>query len=259
MIIKPNSQEEHSVYAEIELEVFCRVFENKEVNIIQDMYSPSRNLSLKENKVNTMVNMKNTESTISIREKIRLEDSEYTKICLVNLSPVIKETNISRDRVRYIGELDLNFVLTNNAEDNMITFNKQVPFDFTGEIEGINQESRVDTEIVPVFREFISDDMDVTVKVDLGINTNSYDLETVNVIDSIEESEECNENPYSMVIYFVKQGDTLWKIAKRYRSTVEDIARINNIENPDKITVGMQLFIPKCSNTCRNNMQSVSI
>ena len=53
-----------------------------------------------------------------------------------------------------------------------------------------------------------------------------------------------------MVIYFVKPGDTLWKIAKRYRSTVEDIARVNNIENPDRISVGQQLFIPKCS-MCR--------
>ena len=38
---------------------------------------------------------------------------------------------------------------------------------------------------------------------------------------------------------------TLRKIAKKYRSTIEDIVRLNEIENPDKIDVGMQLFIPK--------------
>lgn len=95
--------------------------------------------------------------------------------------------------------------------------------------------------------------MEVTAKIDLELNTNSYNLETVNVIDSIEETEGGEEHPYSMVIYFVKPGDTLWKIAKKYKSTVEDIARINNIENPDKINVGMQLFIPKCSN-CRTQV-----
>ena len=48
-----------------------------------------------------------------------------------------------------------------------------------------------------------------------------------------------------MVIYFVKKGDTLWKIAKKFKSTIEDIARINNIEDVDKIDIGQQLYIPK--------------
>ena len=50
-----------------------------------------------------------------------------------------------------------------------------------------------------------------------------------------------------MVIYFVKPEDTLWKIAKKYKSTIADIAKVNDIEDIDKIMTGMQLFIPKCS------------
>ena len=46
-------------------------------------------------------------------------------------------------------------------------------------------------------------------------------------------------------MYIVKKDDTLWKIAKRYGSTVEDIARVNNIENVDELQVGRQLFIPR--------------
>ena len=48
-----------------------------------------------------------------------------------------------------------------------------------------------------------------------------------------------------MIIYFVKPGDTLGKIAKRFRSTVDDIARVNGIEDVNKILVGQQLYIPK--------------
>jgi len=48
-----------------------------------------------------------------------------------------------------------------------------------------------------------------------------------------------------MVIYFVKPGDTLWKIAKHFKSRVEDIARVNNIENENVIHPGQQLYIPK--------------
>lgn len=214
------------------------------------MYSPSLNLGFKENKVSTMVNLKNTIDTVNVRDKVRLEDAEHTQVCDVHVTPIVSDMDISRDRVRVDGDLDLNFILTNDAGDSITTLNRQVPFNFTQEIQGLTEDSKVDMEIVPVFREFLTDDMEVTVKVDLGVNTNSYNLENVNVIDDIEElAEECT-NPYSMVIYFVKPGDTLWKIAKRYRSTVEDIARVNDIEDPDKIMPGMQLFIPRCS-MCR--------
>ena len=47
------------------------------------------------------------------------------------------------------------------------------------------------------------------------------------------------------MLYIVKKGDTLWKIAKEFGSTVDDIARTNGIENPDVIQVGQKLYIPK--------------
>ena len=50
---------------------------------------------------------------------------------------------------------------------------------------------------------------------------------------------------YSVIIYVVKDGDTLWKIAKKYGSTVDDIVRVNGIENPDKINIGEKIYIPK--------------
>ena len=50
---------------------------------------------------------------------------------------------------------------------------------------------------------------------------------------------------YSVVIYVVKSGDTLWKIAKRFGSTVDDIARVNGMENPNKINIGEKIYIPK--------------
>ena len=49
----------------------------------------------------------------------------------------------------------------------------------------------------------------------------------------------------AMVIYFVKPNDTLWKIAKRFGSTVDDIARVNDIADADNIQIGQQLFIPR--------------
>lgn len=251
--IKPNLGEDHSINVEIEVEIFCRVFGNKEVSIIQDMYSPSKNLNFNQNIVQTMINMKNTKNIINIREKIKLEDEEYNKICDVISSIDINDKNISRDMVKYSGDINLKFILLNNDETNTKTQEVSLPFSFNQEIEGINKDSSIELDISQTLQEFTKDGMDVSVKIDLESNTNSYNLENINVMREIQELEYEDDNPYSMVIYFVKSGDTLWKIAKKYRSTVDDIARINNIENPNKISPGMQLFIPKCS-ICRTGM-----
>lgn len=252
--VKANSADNHGINVDIEIEMFCRVFGNKEISVMQDMYSPSKNLGFNQNKVSTMVNMQNTKSTVNIREKVKIDDNEYNKICDVFANAVINEKDTSRGTVKYSGDLNLKFILLNSEETTARTQEITIPFAFNQEIDGVNKDSIIDVNIVPTYQEFTKDMTDVSAKIDLELCTTSYNLETINVIDNIEELEENDDNPYSMVIYFVKPGDTLWKIAKKYRSTIEDIARINEIENPDSISIGMQLFIPKCSLCNRTEM-----
>ena len=46
------------------------------------------------------------------------------------------------------------------------------------------------------------------------------------------------------ITYTVQRGDTLWAIARRYGTTVGEIAEINNISNPNLIYPGQELRIP---------------
>lgn len=53
--------------------------------------------------------------------------------------------------------------------------------------------------------------------------------------------------PSGTWIYTVIPGDTLWAIAKRFCTTVDELKRLNNMIS-DRIDIGMQLFVPniKC-------------
>ena len=79
------------------------------------------------------------------------------------------------------------------------------------------------------------------------MNLNSYRSANMNIIDEIQTDGEREAEDYSIVMYIVKKDDTLWKIAKRFGSTVEDIARTNGIEDENKIYPGQKLFIPHYS------------
>lgn len=46
-----------------------------------------------------------------------------------------------------------------------------------------------------------------------------------------------------LFIYYVQPGDTLYQIARRYNTTVQRLLEINNLSDPDTLTVGMKLNI----------------
>ena len=48
----------------------------------------------------------------------------------------------------------------------------------------------------------------------------------------------------SVIIYSVDKGYTLWKLAKKYNTTIEELVKINDIENPEIIIIGQKLIIP---------------
>ena len=82
----------------------------------------------------------------------------------------------------------------------------------------------------------------------------------MNIIDDIEAQEFTkNTDDYdSLIIYIVQKEDTLWKIAKKFRSTVEDISRVNGIEDPNQIQVGQKLYIPKFKTVRKGNTDAIS-
>ena len=60
-------------------------------------------------------------------------------------------------------------------------------------------------------------------------------------ITGIEEKE--RPSRHGIVIYFAKDGDSVWNVAKRYAVPQDKIIKYNNLEN-DSVAKGAKLFIP---------------
>lgn len=58
-----------------------------------------------------------------------------------------------------------------------------------------------------------------------------------------EEVKLFKENVSNIVYYTVKSGDTLSHLALKYNTTVNDLARLNNISNPNLIYVGQKIRV----------------
>lgn len=54
----------------------------------------------------------------------------------------------------------------------------------------------------------------------------------------------CKLGEIQMQIHVVKSGDTLWRIAQRYNSNINQIVLLNQLDNPDILVLGQALVIP---------------
>lgn len=244
VVIKPNNVEDHSVYVEVEVEIYCEVYRNQEINIIQDLYSPTTNILFTQKQIKIMQRKENVQSTCNIREKQTIPELAGNKIYDVATNVDITKQTVLNDRIVYEGELTLNYIF--NSNNGVDTKKIVVPFNFNVDFPGVNQNANVETNVEIGLQDFvITADDSIDVKVDIVFNVTMAKSADINVIDDIKEEENRSVCACSLVIYYVKDGDTLWKIAKKFGSTVEEITRINGIENADKLNIGQQLFIPR--------------
>lgn len=247
IVLKPNSAEEHSIYIELEISAAATVYEEKEINLIQDLYSPSENLIFNKKRITTITNKKNIRETKQVREKVNIEGIENRSIIDVDVVPMIEKENQLNNKINYEGELELRFILSNSdlQVDNRVV---KIPFNYTVEEQCGDDNINRNMEMEITNQDFIVQEGGVVnSNIDITMNLNSYRSANMNIIDEIQTDGEREAEDYSILMYIVKKDDTLWKIAKRFGSTVEDIVRINGIEDENKIYPDQKLFIPHYS------------
>ena len=245
MVLKPNSIEEHSIYVEIEIGVMASVYEERQINLIQDLYSPSENMEFNKKKITVLTNKRTTRETMQIREKVQLEGMDNRSIIDVDVQPIIEKETKTKNRIVYEGELELRFILS-NSDLQVDTRTAKIPFDYAiSDLEdGENVNSNMAIEVAN--QDFVVQDGGmVTANLDMLVNTDSYRNTNMSIIDEIQANGEREAEDYSILMYIVKKDDTLWKIAKRFGSTIDDIVRTNGIEDENRIDVGQKLFIPR--------------
>ncbi len=85
---------------------------------------------------------------------------------------------------------------------------------------------------------------DAKILVNIGLFMKALKCREVNILTDCEQKtdERCEAKP-SMVVYFAKDGDTVWNVAKKYCTKAEKIKVANNLD-AEKIEAGKRLLIP---------------
>ena len=245
ILVKPSNVEEHSVQVEAEIEILCFVYKKQEISMIQDLYSRTMELKYSQKDINIMKEKNYIDETFNFRKTEQVQEIGRGKILDVEVKPNIISTSTDKGRISYKGEINLKLIYIEESQRLNV---KDIvePFEFSMSNSEIEIKDKMQTNIEITKKDFVlMPDGNIDIKIDMSFKLNIVKEATINVIDDIEETRAKDSSAFSIVIYYTKPEDTLWNIAKRFGSTVAEIVKINEIENPDVIMPGEQLFIPR--------------
>ena len=208
------------------------IYQKKEINMMVDLYGINYKTNFKNQIVYLEKSKPQTLRKIEIENKMLIEDINQ----IYDQEYKIKNIQTKEDKT----EIQIQATYLYSSFENE-TINKQETI-ITKEISANYELNKIKLEIAKENTVLLPDS---SIEAVLEINIQSLNTEKIEVINEIELEDEESDDKYSMIIYCVKQGDSLWKIAKKFKSTVKEIANINEIEDENKINIGDKIYIPR--------------
>ena len=123
-----------------------------------------------------------------------------------------------------------------------------IPFAQVIELKGMKPGSNYEVKpSIDQLSVMMLDSEEIEVKATVNLNTIVFDVITEAIITGVEVADLDLEKLQAMpgiVGYIVKKNDSLWNIAKKYYTTVDNIMAINDL-NDDRIKEGDKLIVMK--------------
>lgn len=235
---------------EATLQVRLIVYEEEKIQILEDLYMLDH-ICIPEVKEKRFFRLKlQNHSKCRISEELTLPElkEDILQICHCKGKIQMETVKAETDGVHIDGVLHLQFLYV--REDDQTPFgvwNGMVPFSYLLE----NGGGEPDMEDMDCTVEQLSVNLmgsgEVEVKAVLAFNCFQKEPVQIQNIESAEfrpmDTEELESRP-GIVGYFVQQGDTLWNLAKKYNTTVENIKEVNYMEK-EGISKGDKILIFK--------------
>jgi LysM repeat protein len=230
------------------VKVDIKIIDKVNIDVIEDAYSPEINLKIEKQGYDLGLIFGHSTVENIVKENIEFKEGNLNpQEIITSIGKIsITDKKIVEDKVVVEGIINASVIYKTGDEERYLdTINEDVPFNCALEIPGCKIDM---TSIANAFIESLEASIEANtialkalVSVSCRVNHNFH---KAFLKDIVEEEGEKPKKKASVTIYSTQVGDTLWKIAKMYNTTIESIEKINNIENPDNIMPGEKFIIP---------------
>lgn len=251
-----NDGELRLFYIEGVLELEIRLYGTEEAEILEDVYSPEKDLELvTSEEVYESLVMKN-ESKCKCSGRIRIQGAKprILQICNSNGSIKIDSTKIVEEGIQIEGAIPVS-ILYISSDDAMpfAVLEGVVPFSHLARVPGISADCRYTVLTgMDQLSATMADSEEIEVKASVGLDVFVARPRKQQCIHEIREKEyepALLEAVPGIIGYIVQGGETLWEIAKQYYLTPAQIMEMNGLES-EELKKGDRLILMKNVRAC---------
>jgi len=111
IVIKPNNAETHSIYVEAEIELVCFVYETKNIDIIEDLYSTEADVAFDRREVKGVCRENRIKDMCNIRQQIMVPEIGSNRLYDVDINPYITDMTRQNGRVSFVRRSKFKFLI----------------------------------------------------------------------------------------------------------------------------------------------------
>ena len=242
--IKPIYQDlkANGINIEVLIDICAKAYSEKTLEVLSDLYNPVYEMNIENKNIILKQNIDVKCEELDLSQVLTIPELSSATLLDVTVIPNINEMKKNGGRVTIEGNANLE-ILYYDREKKKIDIKKiELPYQksFDSSCEDINI-------LVANLEYTLRDNGQLDLKLMLKIVCEDVNNVSLNLITKIEQTEIRNVPVASLVIYYVQPGDSLWNIAKKFKTTVELIKDSNNLKD-DMIYPSQQLIIPKVVN-----------
>lgn len=211
----------------------------EEFEFLQDAYSLERETECEHGKFgfNRIIGSRNARLTLN--DGIPL-NGVSGDVYSIKANAEVTKTRNEGGKLYIEGELILKAVLTmENPDMPLKVAAKAIPF--TSELESLSPIAEALAEVASLnYSLSLAGELEIKADIEVTAAFNGFtSYEYLKAIEEIESEEFLGELPYAIRIYYVKNGDSIWNIAKKYKIKSCDLIE----RNGEQIEVGQKLIL----------------
>lgn len=222
---------ELDVDAVIELDV--RLYEERELELLCDLYATNREMVLEKGEACFDQILTHNTGKCKVSEKISMSSSpRILQICHSTGAVKLDEVESGENILTMDGALEVKILyLTDDDSQPVQSTTQMIPFHYEGDAPGISQDSvwYLDTGVEQLTAVMLGSDT-VEVKAVIGLDMLVLQPVCEPVILKADtaplDTKKLQQMP-GIVGYIVQEGDSLWDIAKRFHTTLDNIMMTN--------------------------------
>lgn len=248
--VEDSDGELRALKCEVSLNISVDGFEKRDIDIVEDTYSPFSRLELEKDIFSIEERISESRSQVILKQIIELPDEypEISEVFNVICKPSLSEYSVDEGRVAIEGIVGNRILfIADNPEEPIICYEQELPVSHEIQLDKFSDDMKCNIEMeVEHCNYSVISSKEVELRLTLGVVTKAVDQVKVPLITEVEESpfdDKRSESKPSITIYFTQPGDNLWKIAKKYRTTVDDLQKINDEDNLNFNKPGKQIII----------------